>query len=330
VAIQQGSIWRASALAALALVMPALAGVTAGSALAADKLRVGKAIALPIDFTPLDIGIEKGFYKKHGLDVEAINFAGSAKLQQGLAANAVDIGLGSGPELAFVAKGNTDLGIAAFAGPANGLFLIVRPDAGVNSPADLKGKKIGVSTVGGLTDWMTHQASVKQGWGTDGIRVTPLGSDEAQVAALKTKDLDGMCIDVAGAYTLQEAHEAKIILRFGDIVPDFINHITYASNKIIAEHPDEVRAFLAGWFETVAWMRKNKDETVKLAAPVMHKSPAIAARAYDEVMPSLSDTGKFDPKALKVLSKSFIDMKLLDKEPDMSKLYTEKFLPGAH
>ncbi|HXE29707.1 MAG TPA: ABC transporter substrate-binding protein [Stellaceae bacterium] len=329
-AIQQGSIWRASALAALALVMPALAGVTAGSALAADKLRVGKAIALPIDFTPLDIGIEKGFYKKHGLDVEAINFAGSAKLQQGLAANAVDIGLGSGPELAFVAKGNTDLGIAAFAGPANGLFLIVRPDAGVNSPADLKGKKIGVSTVGGLTDWMTHQASVKQGWGTDGIRVTPLGSDEAQVAALKTKDLDGMCIDVAGAYTLQEAHEAKIILRFGDIVPDFINHITYASNKIIAEHPDEVRAFLAGWFETVAWMRKNKDETVKLAAPVMHKSPAIAARAYDEVMPSLSDTGKFDPKALKVLSKSFIDMKLLDKEPDMSKLYTEKFLPGAH
>ena len=164
-AIQQGSIWRASALAALALVMPALAGVTAGSALAADKLRVGKAIALPIDFTPLDIGIEKGFYKKHGLDVEAINFAGSAKLQQGLAANAVDIGLGSGPELAFVAKGNTDLGIAAFAGPANGLFLIVRPDAGVNSPADLKGKKIGVSTVGGLTDWMTHQASVKQGWG---------------------------------------------------------------------------------------------------------------------------------------------------------------------
>jgi len=330
VAIQQGSIWRASALAALALVMPALAGVTAGSALAADKLRVGKAIALPIDFTPLDIGIEKGFYKKHGLDVEAINFAGSAKLQQGLAANAVDIGLGSGPELAFVAKGNTDLGIAAFAGPANGLFLIVRPDAGVNSPADLKGKKIGVSTVGGLTDWMTHQASVKQGWGTDGIRVTPLGSDEAQVAALKTKDLDGMCIDVAGAYTLQEAHEAKIILRFGDIVPDFINHITYASNKIIAEHPDEVRAFLAGWFETVAWMRKNKDETVKLAAPVMHKSPEIAARAYDEVMPSLSDTGKFDPKALKVLSKSFIDMKLLDKEPDMSKLYTEKFLPGAH
>jgi ABC-type nitrate/sulfonate/bicarbonate transport system substrate-binding protein len=298
--------------------------------MAADaKLRVGKAIALPIDFTPLDIGMEKGFYKKHGLDIEEINFAGSAKLQQGLAADAVDIGLGSGPELVFVAKGNTDLGVAAFAGPANGLFLIVRPDAGINSPADLKGKRIGVSTVGGLTDWMVHQVSVKQGWGKDGIAVTPLGADEAQIAALKTKELDGMAIDVAGAYTLQAAHEAKIILRFGDIVPDFINHITYASNKIIAEHPDEVRAFLAGWFETVAWMRQNKAEAVKIAAPIMHKNEDIAARAYDEVMPSLSDTGKFDPKALKVLGQSFVDTKALDNEPDMSKLYTEKFLPGT-
>jgi NitT/TauT family transport system substrate-binding protein len=315
-------------LVAVGLAVAMLPGLGIGTAAAETTLRVGKAIALPFDFTPLDVGMAKGFYKKHGLEIEEINFAGSAKLQQGLAADAVDIGLGSGPELSFVAKGNTDLGVAAFAGPANGLFLIVRPDAGINSPADLKGKKIGVSTVSGLTDWMVHQVSQQQGWGPDGIKNTPLGTDEAQVAAMHTKDIDGMAIDVAGAYTLQAAGDAKIILRFGDIVPDFINHITYATDKIIAAHPDEVREFLAGWFETVVWMRKNKDEAVAVAAPVMHKTPEIAARAYDEVMPSLSDTGKFDPKALKVLAHSFLDMKLLDQEPDMSKLYTEKFLPG--
>ena len=302
-------------------------GVAPGSA--AETVRVGKAIALPFDFTPLDVGIAQGFYQKHGLEIEAVNFAGSAKLQQGLAADAVDIGLGSGPELSFVAKGNTDLGIAAFAGPAAGLVLIARPDAGIDKPADLKGKKISVSTVSGLTDWMVHQVSQQQGWGPDGIQNTPLGSDEAQVAALRTKDIDGMAIDVAGAYTLQAAGDAKIILRFSAIVPDFINHITYATNKIIAEHPDRVRAFLAAWFETVAWMRQHKDESVAIAAPVMHKTPEIAARAYDEVMPSLSDTGKFDPKAVAVLSRSFVQMNLLPSEPDMSKLYTEKFLPGA-
>jgi NitT/TauT family transport system substrate-binding protein len=315
-------------LAVIGMAACLMPGLGIGSAAADPTVRVGKAIALPFDFTPLDVGMAKGFYKKHGLNIEEINFAGSAKLQQGIAANAIDIGLGSGPELSFVAKGNTDLGVAAFAGPATGLFLIVRPDAGINSPADLKGKKIGVSTVSGLTDWMVHQVSVKQGWGPDGIQNTPLGTDEAQIAALRTKDIDGMAIDVAGAYTLQQAGAAKIVLRFGDIVPDFINHITYASDNIIDQHPDEVRAFLAAWFETVAWMRQNKAETVAIAAPVMNKTPEIAGRAYDEVMPSLSDTGKFDPKALKVLGQSFIDMKLLDKAPDMSKLYTEKFLPS--
>jgi hypothetical protein len=40
-----------------------------------------------------------------------------------------------------------------------------------------------------------------------------------------------------------------------------------------------------------------------------------------------SDTGRFDPRALKVLAKSFVEMKTLPEEPDMSRLTTEAFLP---
>jgi NitT/TauT family transport system substrate-binding protein len=315
-------------LAVIGLAACLLPGLGIGSAAADATLRVGKAIALPFDFVPLDVGMQKGFFKKHGIDVEETSFAGSAKLQQALAADAIDLGLGSGPELVFIAKGNNDLGVCAFAGPM-GLLLIARPDAGINGPADLKGTKISVSTVGGLTDWAVHQASRQQGWGPDGILVTPLGTDEAQVAALRTKDIDGMAIDVAGAYKLEGQGAAKIVLHFSTVAPDFINHITYAANKMIADHPDQIRAFLAGWFETIAWMRKNKDETVKIAAPVMHQTPEITGRAYDEIMPSFSDTGRFDSKALKVLAQSFVQMGQLPAEPDMSKLYTEKFLPGA-
>jgi hypothetical protein len=78
----------------------------------------------------------------------------------------------------------------------------------------------------------------------------------------------------------------------------------------------------------VKWMRANKAETVTLATPVMGKPPEIVARAYDIVMPSLSDTGLFDAKALATLARSFVEMKVLPAEPDMAKLYTERFLPG--
>jgi ABC-type nitrate/sulfonate/bicarbonate transport system substrate-binding protein len=314
----------------LAVIAAGMVVAVAAPSRAAETLRVGKAIAGPFDFTPLDIGIAKGFFQKHGLQIERANFAGSAKLQQGMAADAVDIGLGSGPELAFVAKGNSDLGVAAFAGPPDGLVLVVRADGPIHTVGDLKGKKISVSTVGGLTDWMVHEVSRQQGWGPDGIDVVPLGTDEAQIAAMRTQQIEGLPLDVATAAKLEQDGVVRILLPFGDVVHDFINHITYATNKVIAAHPDDVRAFNAGWFETVKWMRANKTETVTLAAPVMNKPEAIVAKAYDIVMPSLSDTGKFDPKGLATLSRSFVEMKLLPAAPDMSKLYTEKFLPGAN
>ena len=319
------SIGRAGIVGVVVALLATIVGTAPASAL--DKLRVGKAIALPFDFTPVDVGTEKGFFQQHGLELEISAFAGSAKLQQALGADAIDIGLGSGPELAFVAKGNTDLGICAYAGPVN-LMLVVRPDAGITSVADLKGKRISVSTVGSLTDWVTREVSRRQGWGNDGILVTPLGTNEAQVAALRAKETDGLAVDPAGAFELEEKGVGKILLRYSTVAPVFINHVTYATNSIIAAHPEQLREFLAAWFETVSWMRQNKGDAVKLVAPIMHASPEIAARDYDETMPTFSETGKFEPAALKVLARSFVQMGALPAEPDMSKLYTEKFLPN--
>jgi ABC-type nitrate/sulfonate/bicarbonate transport system substrate-binding protein len=312
----------AAAVAALSMI------AVAAPASALEKLRTGKAIALPFDFTPLDIGMAKGFFQQHGLELEISAFAGSAKLQQALAADAIDLGLGSGPELAFVAKGAPVLGICAYAGPVN-LMMVVRPDAGIEKVADLKGKRISASTVGSLTDWVTREVSRQQGWGNDGILVTALGTNEAQVAALRAKETEGLAVDPAGAFKLEKDKVGKIVLRYSTVAPVFINHVTYASNKIIAEHPEQLKAFLAAWFQTITWMRQNKDETVKLAAPIMHADLDITARDYDETMFTFSDTGKFEPAALKVLSRSFVQMGALPSEPDMSKLYTEKFLPST-
>jgi len=40
-------------------------------------------------------------------------------------------------------------------------------------------------------------------------------------------------------------------------------------------------------------------------------------------------TGRFDPKALDVLARSFVEMGMLPNEPDVTKLITEQYLPGA-
>jgi ABC-type nitrate/sulfonate/bicarbonate transport system substrate-binding protein len=321
------SVLRGLAAVALAAALAAFTGASPSHA--ADKLRVGKAIAGPFDFTPLNVGIEKGFFAKHGLAIEEIDFAGSAKLQQGLGADAIDIGLGSGPELAFVAKGNSDLAIAAFAGPPDSQVLAVAAKGKVKSARDLKGKKIGVSTVGSLTDWLVRQLSRQQGWGPDGIDPVALGSTGARISALRSGSVDGMVTDVATSIRLKQQGIARTVVHFGKVAPNFIIHAIFATDKMIKERPDDLRRFLAGWFETIAWMRHHKAETVKIVAPVMHQPADIVALNYDQVMPTFSLTGRFEPKALAVLSRSFVEMHVLPKAPDMKKLYTERFLPGA-
>jgi ABC-type nitrate/sulfonate/bicarbonate transport system substrate-binding protein len=244
-----------------------------------------------------------------------------------MAADSIDIGLGSGPEMATIQKGSPVKAVAAMAGAPRLLALLVRPDGAVKSVADLKGKKIGVTTVNSLTAWLVSELSRQQGWGPNGIDVTPLGATSGQFAALKTGQIDGLVADIATLLQAEANHSGKILFRFGDLVKDFHIHVIFATDKLIATRPDAIRSFLEAWFETIAFMRADKARTVDIAKDIISVDPAITARTYDELMPMFSSDGKFDPKALAVLGRSFVDLKILAAEPDMSKFYTEEFLP---
>jgi len=295
---------------------------------AAEKLKVGKAVPEAFSFVPLDIGMKKGFFQKHGIEAESIAFAGDAKMQQAMAADSIDLALGSGPAMAFIVKGAPVKAIAAMAGPPLLLTLVVRNDGTVKNVADLKGKRVSVSTVGSLTYWLVSETARQQGWGPDGIQIAPMGATQPQIAALKRKEIDGMVTDISTALALEQAGDMRILMRFGDIVKDFHIHVIFATNKDIGEKPDALRNFLKGWFETIAFMRANKAETVAIAKDVINKDADITARTYDALMPMFSDDGKFNQKALAVLAKSYVELKVLDHEPDPKQLYTEAFLPA--
>ena len=88
-----------------------------------------------------------------------------------------------------------------------------------------------------------------------------------------------------------------------------------------------MRAFLAGWFDSVQYMRDHPEQSVAIAARVSDVSPSVARRNYQELMPIFNPTGRFNPKALDALSRSFVELGLFPDVPDMSKLYTEAYLP---
>lgn len=320
---------RVRALTAALAIAAAVGAANGSSAVAGETIHFGKSLATLFHYTPVDVGIAKGIFAKHGLAVESTSFAGDAKLQQGLTAGAVDIGVGGGPEFAFVAKGAPDLGVAESAGPPLGSTLVVLTDSPIKTIADLKGKTASISTVGSQTEWFTRELSRQQGWGADGIKLAALGDVPSQIAALKTHQTDAFTADIATAYRLEDSGEGRILLKFGDVIPNYINSVLFATNDMIAKRPEALRAFLAAWFETVAYMKANKADTVAIDAGVLHIPAPIISRVYDETGRMITSDGHFEAKGLAVLGRSFVDMGMLDRPPDMAKLYTEKFLPTA-
>ena len=81
--------------------------------------------------------------------------------------------------------------------------------------------------------------------------------------------------------------------------------------------------------EVIDFMAANRNETIRMVVPISGLTADIQAREYDKAMPMMSRDLRFLPKALAVLSRSFVELEVLPKEPDMKTLYTEQFLPPA-
>jgi ABC-type nitrate/sulfonate/bicarbonate transport system substrate-binding protein len=301
--------------------------LSAAAGHAADTVHVGKAQGAAWTFIPADIAVEQGMFAKNGLEVEIVDLAGDAKVQQALAAGSIDFGLGSGPGMAFAAKGSPAIAVAAFAGAPRNISAIVLEDAPIKSVADLKGKRVSVSTVGSLSEWLAKQMALQEGWGPGGVKTTPLGAISASLAALRAHEVDAVVLATEAGYQLEERHEGRIVVGMDRYAPHFITHVVFARREIIASNPALVGRFLKSFFAAIAYVKANKEATSAVAQRVLHQSPVVAARTYDAEVPMFETDGTFDPQAVETLKRSYVEMGTLDKAPDNQAIFTTQFVP---
>src|SRR5947208_11660210 len=273
-------------------------------AFALDKIRFGKSVPNSFAFSTAEVGTDAKIWQQENIELAVSAFRGDAQMQQALAAGALDVAVGSGPGLGFRAKGVPAIGVAAMYGPPANLALAVLSRSSIRTVADLKGKKIGVTTLGSLTDWLTRKLSQQQGWGPDGITVLPLGAVPARFAAMERNELDGMVIESATSYELEEQGKGRTITLFGDIEKHFYTHVIYATDDMVGKRPELLQRFLRGWFKTVAFMRANKAAAVKSGAKVVEVRESIVSKVYDTQIGSFSAAGAWDMQSIDVIRNS--------------------------
>ena len=305
-----------------------LLALGAGAAQAQDVVRIGKTASNALAFSPPEVGDAKGIWAKHGLKVEVIQYAGDGRMQQGMIANEIEFGLGSGPSMGFIAKKAPIMAVGVIANQPLSMGLIVNKNSKFRKPEDLKGAKLGITTNGSLTYWLARELSRQMGWGPEGVRVVPLGTITGQIAGLKSGQVDGFIMSASVGYMLDQKNEGEVMLLFGDRIGDFHTHVVFAANRLIASKPDVVTRFLAGWMETVDYMLTNPDEAAELASKVTGIPVDIQKQEFAKVMPMMSRDMRFQPKAMEVIVGSLGELEILDYKPDPKTLYNESFLPA--
>ena len=294
----------------------------------ADKLKVGVPSTEAFSFMAVDFADQLGIFQQNGVEVEKVTLLGSAKLHQAMIAGAIDIAVGAGSDFTYLVKGAPEIAVAAMAGPPLLMGFIVPYDSPAKSADDLRGKKIGVSTVASLTDWLAHRLAQQRGWAPGELVEVMVGSDKsAETAFIVTHQIDAMVTASASGLQLEETKRGRLLFPASDLVTDFLTNAIFATNTAVRDNPSAVRGFLKSWFETIAYERAHRAETIQFAQIATKRSEAVETKEYDLVMPMYSTDGKFPPSGVEVLAQSFVDLKQLDIKPDLSKYYTEEFLP---
>jgi NitT/TauT family transport system substrate-binding protein len=244
---------------------------------------------------PLFIGVEKGFFKEFGVEPELVFFQAAAPIATALAAGQIDVGAtGLTAALYNIVLGGEKLWIVADKGrdwpdyPLNAI--VVQADlhaAGVRSPADLRGRRIGVTQLGSTFHYQLGNILEKEGMSLKDVTIVPLQAMGAAMEALKGKQVDAVVLPQPFPGRAEADGFGRIIAWAGDLFPWQIAAIFY-SRKFAGDRARAV-SFMKGYvkasryyYDAVVADRAgrrapgaNYDEVVAITARYTGAPPAV-------------------------------------------------------
>jgi len=174
----------------------ALAGAGYAQNKPLKKVRVGVP-SIGVSNIIIFIAKEGKLYQKHGLDAEIITVNGSGLGSKVLISGGIDIIPIATPTVIAADLAGADLAILAHTMPGVIHAMMVKPE--IKRPEDLKGKKIGVSSLGSLTDFLVRTIAKKKGLNPDrDLTLLVMGGDSERLMALRTGAVDASAMSHPG------------------------------------------------------------------------------------------------------------------------------------
>lgn len=272
---------------------------------------------------------EKGFFKQledQGIDLEIVqlNSGGFQALQSG----DVDITDCSTTDAIVAAGKGGEFKIVANMYRSKGPFyLISRPD--VQKIEDLKGKKVGVGTFGG--GYEVFLRAILKAHGLDPDKDVKMVNNAGKgwvsmLAGLEAKQVDATMLEEPAITVGESKGTIKLLASGWDYLPTFHTGVLAATDKVIKEHPEELKAVVKFYFDTYKYAKAHEnDEWLdlltdfrKIDREVQKKSLAREDAIWDNI-------AVVDLKRIQETQQIQLDLGLQKEKYDVSKFIDNRF-----
>jgi NitT/TauT family transport system substrate-binding protein len=283
-----------------------------------------------IQFSPLYVAVQKGYFRDAGIQV-TFDYSMETDIAALVGADQIQFGVVSGEQVLLArAQGLPIIYVAAWY-QQYPVSVVAKPDQHILAPADLRGKTIGLPGLYGA-NYIGLRALLRSG----GLKESDVKLDSikyTQAEALATGRDQAVSV-----YTNNEPLQLRAQgydlteVRVADYVQLASNGLI-TNEKMISENPDLVRrmvkAFLHGLADTIADPTAAY-ETSKAYVENLRQLDAVLQKEKLSTSIDLWKAGRLgysQPKAWESMQTVLLDMGLLNKPLDLSKAFTNDYLP---
>jgi NitT/TauT family transport system substrate-binding protein len=243
--------------------LPALVLLHWAAGAGAAPIRIGYS-AIGGAYAPLWIAQDEGYFKRQGLETETVYIAGGAVVIQALLAGDLQFALAGATASIRASLSGADLKLIAATLNTMDFHLVSRPE--ISSVQQLRGKKIGITRLGGNTDLALEIVLSKWGLrrGQD-VAVLQTGGMPEMMGALKAGVIDAGVINTPMGLMAMKAGFRQLV-DFGDLDIPYPLGPLIARQSYIASHRDLTLRFLRAYAEAIHRARTDRDAATRTMA----------------------------------------------------------------
>ena len=247
-----------------------------------------------ISIAPLVYGIEKGFYRREGADLEFRILRTDLASAAIVSSKEVDYMYSAGTAVRVAARG---LPIKVVAYTLKNILFYLMAQPNIRSVQELKGKRVAValpSDTGGLATKATLKA-----FGLDpdkDVTYIAIGAASTRLAAMEAGSIEASIMPVPWNIRMKQKGFRELAFA-GNYLKEPLTGFSTSAEKL-EKNSQQVRKVLRGFLRSIRAFQQEKKEATELIARRFRLEPQVAEESYKIVLQTLSDDGTISQNVL--------------------------------